>query len=42
MNQPRKEQLTITSYSKSQEEYLNLLEAAIAGSEFGYMICDAS
>ncbi|MDY3595675.1 sigma-54 interaction domain-containing protein [Anaerotignum sp.] len=41
MNQPRKEQLTITSYFKSQEEYLNLLEAAIAGSEIGYMICDA-
>lgn len=41
MNQLRKEQLTITSYFKSQEEYLNLLEAAIAGSEIGYMICDA-
>lgn len=41
MNQSKKEQLTITSCFKSQEEYLNLLEAAIAGSEIGYMICDA-
>lgn len=41
MNESKKEQLTITSCFKSQEEYLNLLEAAIAGSEIGYMICDA-
>ena len=41
MKQSKKEQLTITSCFKSQEEYLNLLEAAIAGSEIGYMICDA-
>ena len=36
MNESKKEQLTITSCFKSQEEYLNLLEAAIAGSEIGY------
>ena len=41
MNESKKEQLTITSCFKSREEYLNLLEAAIAGSEIGYMICDA-